>query len=91
MRDTVSSPEGKNIPLHFGLPAAHLYVVHSTKGRIAIVTDAELDAMDAVVPQDVRHEPRTVKPCGSGSPMLESSLRLAMSAFGSTRRAGDGG
>jgi hypothetical protein len=39
-------PGCKNILLPFGLPAAHLYAVHSTKGRIAIVTDAELDAMD---------------------------------------------
>ena len=30
---------------------------------------------------------RTVKPCGSGSPMLESTA----SAFGPARRAGDGG
>jgi hypothetical protein len=37
---------GKNISLSFGLPAAHFCAVHSTKGRIAIVTDAELDAMD---------------------------------------------
>jgi hypothetical protein len=35
------------------------------------------DAMDADAPQDVRRGSRTVKPCGSGSPMLESSLRDA--------------
>jgi len=28
-----------------------LYAVHSTKGRIAIVTDAELDAMDGSISQ----------------------------------------
>jgi hypothetical protein len=31
--------------LPFCLPAAHFDAVHSTKGRIAVVTDAELDAM----------------------------------------------
>jgi hypothetical protein len=47
-------PCRKNISLPFGLPAAHSYAVHSTKGRIAIVTDAEPDAMDALVSQGVR-------------------------------------
>jgi hypothetical protein len=31
-RDTVSSPPLQNIPLPFGLPAAHFDAVHSTKG-----------------------------------------------------------
>ena len=44
-RHSVQSLTRKNISLPFGLPAAHFYAVHSTKGRIAVVTDAELDAM----------------------------------------------
>jgi hypothetical protein len=51
MRDTVSSPYRKNILLSFCLPATDLYAVHSTKGRIAVVTDAELDAMDGSISQ----------------------------------------
>jgi len=47
----VSSPRRKNIPLPSAYQQRHFYAVHSTKGRIAIVTDAGLDAMDGSITQ----------------------------------------
>ncbi len=50
-RHSVQSLSVKIFCFPFGLPAAYLYAVHSTKGRIAVVTDAELDAMDVSISQ----------------------------------------
>jgi hypothetical protein len=52
-------PLAKNISLPFDLPEAHFCAVHSTKGRIAIVTDAEWDAMDGSISQA-----SGIDPCG---------------------------
>jgi hypothetical protein len=51
----LSSPSAKNISLHRWVEAV-LLIPPSTphKGRIAIVTDAGLDAMDAAATQDER-------------------------------------
>jgi hypothetical protein len=43
------------------------------KGRIAIVTDAGLDAMDAGSATDEGADLWTAKPCGPGTPTLVSS------------------
>ena len=57
------------------------------EGRIAIVTNAKRDAMDAKVLTDEQRFSRTAKLCGPGTPWLVSSSRT--DAFGN--RAGDGG
>jgi hypothetical protein len=49
--------------------------VHPTEGRIAIVTDAGLDAMDAGGAADESVGSRTAKPCGPDAPTLASSWR----------------
>jgi hypothetical protein len=49
--------------------------VHPTEGRIAIVTDAGLDAMDAGGAADESAGSRTVKSCGPDAPTLASSWR----------------
>jgi hypothetical protein len=48
-------------------------VIHPTEGRIAIVTDAGLDAMDADGATDERVILRTAKSCGPDAPTLASS------------------
>src|SRR5581483_5791064 len=40
------------------------------EGRIAIVTYAGWNAVDAEMPFDERHAPRTAKSCGPGAPTL---------------------
>jgi hypothetical protein len=50
-------------------------IVHPKEGRIAIVTDAGLDAMDAGRAADESVVLRTAKPCGPGTPTLVSSRR----------------
>ena len=49
--------------------------VYPTEGRIAIVTDAGLDAMDAGGAADESAGSRTAKPCGPDAPTLASSWR----------------
>jgi hypothetical protein len=49
--------------------------VHPTEGRIAIVTDAGLDAMDAGGAADESAGSRTAKSCGPDAPTLASSSR----------------
>jgi len=51
--------------------------VQSLKGRIAIVTDAGWDAMDAGSAADESVVLRTAKPCGPDTPTLVSSSREA--------------
>jgi hypothetical protein len=50
--------------------------VHPKEGRIAIVTDAGLDAMDAGGAADESAGLRTAKSCGPDAPTLASSLRI---------------
>jgi len=57
------------------------------EGRIAIVTDAGWNAVDAGMPFDERHAPRTAKSCGPGAPKLWRQV-LALSQ---RSRADDGG
>jgi hypothetical protein len=68
-----------------------LYAVHSTKGRIAIVTDAGLDAMDGS-----NSQASGIDTCGQAvwfwSP--DAGIKSAdwrRRPYGPTRRAGDGG
>jgi hypothetical protein len=48
----------------------------SSKGRLAIVTNAGRDAMDADCAFDEQHVKRTAKSCGSDAPMLASSFAV---------------
>src|SRR3954454_14660238 len=47
----------------------------STEGRLAIVTNAGRDAVDADGAADEQHVRRTAKSCGSDAPTLASSWR----------------
>jgi hypothetical protein len=49
--------------------------VHPTEGRIAIVTDAGLDVMDAGCASDESADLRTAKACGPDTSVLVSSWR----------------
>ena len=53
-----------------------------TEGRLAIVTDAGRDAMDADGAEDEGAVTRTAKSCGPDAPMLASSLRTSASDGG---------
>jgi hypothetical protein len=58
-----------------------------TEGRLAIVTNAGRDAVDADGAADERRLRWTAKSCGPDAPTLASSWRKAMSALtGPTRR-----
>ena len=72
----LSSPVCKNIPL-LVLPKSPLYRQPSrpTQGRIAIVTDAGWDAVDADGASDEGADLRTAKSCGPDASTLASSLR----------------
>jgi hypothetical protein len=70
----VSSPAHKNISVFQNENQVYISPVHPTEGRIAIVTDAGLDAMDASGAFDESACLRTEKSCGSGAPTLASSL-----------------
>jgi hypothetical protein len=48
----------------------------STEGRLAIVTNAGQDAMDADGASDEQHVKRTAKSCGSDAPTLASSWQV---------------
>jgi hypothetical protein len=74
----VSSPLCKNI-LVFRRPKSLLYLSLSrpTEGRLAIVTDAGRDAVDADGAFDERRVMRTAKSCGPDTPTLVSSSRKA--------------
>ncbi len=68
----------RKIFLFYGSENHPIYFpVHPTEGRIAIVTDAGLDAMDAGGAFDEGACWRTEKSCGSGAPTLASSSRKA--------------
>jgi hypothetical protein len=54
--------------------AIHPMPSRPTKGRLAIVTDAGRDAVDADAPQDERRVKRPAKSCGPDAPTLVSSL-----------------
>ena len=71
----LSSPLLKKIPF-LTYPKSHLYRLPSrpTEGRLAIVTDAGRDAVDAGGASDEGAFSRTAKSCGPDAPTLESSL-----------------
>src|ERR1700674_2673359 len=75
----VSSPPRKNIPLRAsGKSNLQLPPSDPTEGRIAIVTDAGLDAMDAAASAHLRGRmapKRTVKSCGPDVSTPASSWR----------------
>jgi hypothetical protein len=74
----VQSPLAKIFPFPFD--PNHFYIPRCPiphKGRIAIVTDAGLDAMDAGGASDEGAVLRTAKPCGPDTPTLVSSSREA--------------
>ena len=81
----LSSPFRKNISV-FPKCKSGVYLALSrlTEGRLAIVTDARRDAVDADGADDERRKRRTAKSCGPDAPTLASSLREATFA-------GDGG
>jgi hypothetical protein len=54
------------------------HIPHRHKGRIAIVTNVERNAVDAGALTDERRISRTVKSCGSGAPMQAPSLADVM-------------
>jgi hypothetical protein len=62
------SPSGKSSLQARPVPSRH-------EGRLAIVTDAGRDAVDAVAAQDGRGKSRTAKSCGPDTPTLVSSWR----------------
>jgi hypothetical protein len=77
--DLLSSPLCKNIPVPF-LPKSLLYPLYPRRlvpleGRIAIVTDAGWDAVDAGGAADESAGLRTVKSCGPDASTPASSLR----------------
>jgi hypothetical protein len=76
----LSTPAAKNIPLHYSRKSvAYSACPTRHEGRIAIVTNARWDAVDARAAQDERKQPRTAKSCGPGAPTLALSLREASS------------
>jgi hypothetical protein len=80
-----SSPFAKNIPLSpSGKSSLQARPSRPTEGRLAIVTDAGRDAVDALVLNDEQRVRRTAKSCGPDAPTLASSSRKATFA-------GDGG
>jgi hypothetical protein len=71
----LSTPVSKNIPLRVLVDAALLIPPsRPTEGRIAIVTDAGRDAMDAGCASDESTSARTAKSCGPDAPTLASSF-----------------
>jgi hypothetical protein len=72
----LSSPLCENIPLR-RTPKSLLYPPPSrpTEGRLAIVTDAGRDAVDAGCASDEGADLRTAKSCGPDAPTLASSSR----------------
>jgi hypothetical protein len=85
---SVSSPASKNIPL---LPLLKSVLkirrLVPPEGRLAIVTDAERDAMDARqrsanILRGRAVLTRTVKSCGPDAPTLASSLRIQFAGDG---------
>src|SRR5713101_1751702 len=78
----LSTPVSKNIPLRVLVEAALLIPPsHPTEGRIAIVTDAGWNAVDAdSARRDLSRGRmallRTAKPCGPDAPTLASSWRI---------------
>src|SRR3984893_3383243 len=83
--NSLSSPLCKNISV-FPNPKSELYdsLSRPTEGRVAIVTAAGRDAVDADALEDERRVMRTAKTCGPDAPTLASSSRKATFA-------GDGG
>src|SRR5258708_6476351 len=72
----LSTPVSKNIPLRVLVDAALLIPPsHPTEGRIAIVTDAGWDAVDAGCASDEGTDSRTAKSCGPDASTPASSLR----------------
>jgi hypothetical protein len=72
----LSSPLAKNISLSpSGKSNLPLAPSRPTEGRLAIVTDAGRDAVDADGAIDERRLMRTAKSCGPDTPTLVSSLR----------------
>jgi hypothetical protein len=72
----LSSPLCENIPLRDS-PKSNLYPSPSRppEGRLAIVTDAGRDAVDASGAKDEGADLRTAKSCGPDAPTLASSWR----------------
>jgi hypothetical protein len=69
----LSSPFAKNIPLApSGKSSLQATPSHPNEGRIAIVTNARWDAMDADSAVDETRMKRTVKSCGPDAPTLAS-------------------
>ena len=70
----LSTPSAKNISLRRLVETAlSIPPSRPTEGRLAIVTNAGRDAMDAFGAQDERASKRTAKSCGPDTPTLVSS------------------
>jgi hypothetical protein len=74
----LSSPFAKNIPLApSGKSSLQATPSHPNEGRIAIVTNARWDAMDADSAVDETRMKRTVKSCGPDAPTLAPPAMVA--------------
>jgi hypothetical protein len=81
----LSIPICKNILIFRNPNQVYIHCVHPTEGRIAIVTDAGLDAMDADSALDELCWPRTAKSCGPDTLTPVSSWRRQTADDGGKR------